>query len=218
MRRTAILALVMVFCVAGAAFAEKKEIDKGTIMIGGLSTLGLLLGNHTIEPEGGDEFKASSTVFALLGYGGYFVMDQLEVGPVLGFGYGKAEVDQDNADTTATMSMWDIGVQAAYIFDLGKNKTYAPFAQLALEYMKGSMEYEVDVGGASSKTTSELSGWSATPRGGVMFFLHQRFALDLSFFIKYISASGSTENGQKVDMDATSMNYGILVGFNGFVN
>lgn len=217
MKRVSILALIMVFCFAGAAMAEKKEIDKGTILVGGVSTLGLLLGSHTIEPEDADEIKANTTAFALLGYGGYFVMDGLEVGPVLGFGYGKVEVDQDAADTTGTMSMWDFGVQAAYLFDMGKSKSYAPFAQLALEYMSGKMEYEVDVAGVSNKTKSELSGWSATPRGGVMFFLHKRFALDLSVFIKYISASGSTENGQKLDMDATSMNYGILLGFNGFI-
>jgi Outer membrane protein beta-barrel domain len=218
MKRVGMIALVFVFCFTAFASAETMEIDKGTIMIGGMSTGGLFFGSHTITPEKGDDIEVDSTAFAVLGYGGYFVMDQLAIGPIVGIGYGKAEVDNQGSDITATLKAWDIGVQGIYIYPLSKKKTWAPFGALALEYMSGEVEYEVEVGNTTNKTTTDMSGWSATPRGGIQFFLHQRISLDLSIFIKYISGSGSVDaGGTSADMDVKSMNYGVLLGLNGFL-
>ena len=218
MKRISVMALILVLGIAGVAFAENMEIDKGTIMISGMSTGGLFLGKHTLAPEQGDDIKADSTAFALIGSGGYFVMDGLAIGPMIGFGYGKVEVDNQGSDVTATLSAWDIGIQGVYIHELSKKKEWAPFGALSLDYMSGKVEYEIEVAGNKNKTKNDMSGWSATPRGGVMFFLHPRFALDLSVFIKYISGSGSTEaGGSSADMDVTSMNYGLMIGLNGFL-
>jgi len=218
MKRVSILALILVLCFAGAVLAEEKKIDRGTILVGGGSSLGLLMGNHTIEPEGSDDIEASTTAFTLMGHGGYFLMDGLALGPILSFSYGQVKVGQEGLDTTGTLSMWEIGAQGVYIFNLGPRKTWAPFGALALEYLSGSMDYEVDSEAVNSDSSSEMSGWSVTPRGGIMFFLHNRIALDLSVYFKYISASGSMDSGEQQDMDVTSMSYGIMLGIDGFLH
>ncbi len=218
MKRVSVLALVFVFCCAGAVLAGEKKIQEGTIMVGGASTFGLMFGKHEIEPDGGDSMEVSTTAFNLAGYGGYFFMDKAEIGPILGINYAKMEMDEDAIESTGKMTIWDIGVQGAYIWDSGKKEDWAPFAMLALEYLSGKLESEYEIGGGGKlKNDAEISGWSITPRGGIMLFLHKRFAVDASIFIKYISASGSTKNGDKADFDLTSTNYGIMIGLDGFI-
>lgn len=220
MKRTVLIAFALILCISGIASAKNSnmEINKGTFLIGGASSSGLLLGDHTLKPEGGDNVDVSSTAFTVMAHGGYFVVNKLAVGPILGIGYGKAEVDQKASDTTSTMSSWDIGIQGTYIYPLKKSDSWAPFGALAIEYLSGNVENEVETAGVKNKTKNDISGWSFTPRGGVMIFMNKRFAIDLSVFVKYISGSGSTETGGvSSDLDVTSMNYGLMIGLNGFL-
>lgn len=219
MRRVVILSLVLILLTAGTSLAEKKQIDEGSIVVGGVSSLALLTGSTKIEPEDGDSMTADTTLVALMGYGGYFLQKGIEVGPILGFGYGKAEVDEDGLKTTNTVNVFDIGIQAGYLYEMSKKDDWLPFGMMSLEYMSGKFESTYEMPPAKEvKNTGEISGYSVMPRGGIMFFLHDRIALDLSVFIKYVSASGSTENGDKQNLDLTSTNYGILIGIDGFLN
>ena len=218
MKRIVVLVLISVFCFAGLAFAQEKDINKGTILVGGSSTLGLLLGNHEIKPKDSDTVKADTTLFNLTAYGGYFLMHGIEVGPIVGFDYASVNVKQTSLKASGTMSLFDIGAQGAYLYDMGKKTAWAPFGMLALEYMSGKVDGKETADPApEQKTKTDFSGWSITPRAGVMIFFHPRFALDLSIFYKYISANGKSKDGVTQKMEITSGNYGIMIGFDGFI-
>ncbi|MBZ0274162.1 hypothetical protein K8I61_19135 [bacterium] len=219
MKRAILIALVLgAFLTSPALAKENMEIDKGTILIGGSSTGGLLFGDHTMKPDKGDDVDISTTMFTVLGYGGYFVKEGIAIGPIVGIAYGSAEVDQKTTDTTVSLTAWEIGVQGIYIYQMKKSDQWAPFGALALEYVNGSAEFETKVGSTKTKTENDMTGWAIAPRGGVMVFLHPRFALDMSVVLRYISGSGSTDSGgADADFDLTSMNYGLMVGLNGFL-
>jgi hypothetical protein len=220
MRYAVTLALICVFICAGAALAaDDKDLNKGTILVGGGSTLGLLLGNHTIKPEEGDSMKVNSTIFDLTGFAGYFAMEGVEIGGIMSINYGTAKAKQGDTKINGTMTMWDIGPQAGYYYNPGKNTSYAPFGMLALEYLSAGMKSDYTLaGGDKVKNDADISGWSVTPRVGLLFFLNKKIAVDASLFVKYISASGSTKDGEKTDIDVTSTNYGLMFGIDGFLN
>jgi hypothetical protein len=124
-----------------------------------------------------------------------------------------------NYNISATIA--DVGPQAAYIFNLGANQPWAPFVQLELGYAGGSLTSATKFHGTKTNQSGQLNGFDLTPRGGAMFFLSKKFALDLSFFVKYINANGDFKTGtganSKQNESLSTVNYGILVGFNGFL-
>lgn len=210
MKRIAVLTFVLVFAIAGAALADKK-IGQGTGYVGVGSGLALnnMYGPHTIQ-------------------GGYFVIDGLEVGGILTLDYGNHtdELTADNNDvTTVTMtdSLFGIGAQLAYFFDV--DNFMAPFVGISIMYAMANTETETEVepdAGGSTTTTNTVSsgGIMVMPKFGLAWFVHDQFAMDTSLYVSYASTSGENEtsNGATVtdEMTGSHIDLGFMFGLNFF--
>jgi outer membrane protein W len=205
MKRIAVLSLVLVFAIAGAAMADKK-IDQGTGYVGVASNMALtnpntfLMGSmNTIE-------------------GGYFVIDGLEVGGILSLMYSNDEnAVTDGATTTTGDTLFGIGAQLKYFFDA--SSFLAPYLGLGLEYASysNSVEVEPDTG---DSTTDEYtsSGIIVTPKFGMAFFVTKNFALDPGLYISYVSLSNemTPDQGDSLESSDANLDVGFTFGLNFF--
>ena len=218
MKRASILILVLLFAFAGTALASEKRIKQGDIVVGGAADFGLAMGSQTITPEEGDDITSSTLGFGLEGWMGYFVIDGLEIGPMLGFGYDKLTQDEAGQtvddDLVTTTTSYDIGAQIGYFLDVGS--VAVPYGMLRFAYAGASMS--VDNGDVES--TSDFTGFLVGPKLGANIFLLNTVALDLGLFLDYRSRTNTFDSGasgaDSIDTDFVNMDYGLALGFNVF--
>ena len=119
---------------------------------------GLALGNP-YAMDVSYEDHSFSPAFNNTVYGGYFVMDGLEVGGILTLNYSKDtfEITPEQGDTvtnTDTTSLFGIGAQIGYFFDTGTFMT--PYVMLGLEYAMYNNEVEVEAAATTTNTMGHV--------------------------------------------------------------
>lgn len=179
--------LVGLVSLIAAPGAMAVELTAGTIMISGDSSFNL--GSTKISYDGGGD--ETITEFGLDVMAGYFIMDNLEVDLIFGFGYDKEKNGSESTTTDFTL-----GGGAHYYFGIGSDVLF-PYAGGYLAYTRSSTEVD-SYYGTSDYT---LSGIEFGVRGGVKYFLNEHFAVDGG--AKLAFGKGTYSNGSDVDFDAT---------------
>lgn len=218
MKRFGILTLIFVFAFAASAFALDKNIKAGNMVFGGAGEFDLAAGSQTITPDQGDDITSSTLGFGLEAWMGYFVIDGLELGPLVGFGYDKLTQDEMGAtaddDLVSTTTSYDIGLQIGYFFDV--HDIVVPYGMLRAAY--GGATTTVDNGVDESDNT--FSGFVVGPKAGIDLFFYKTVALDLGLFFDYRSGTNTFNTGvsgaDDVEVDMVNTDYGLAVGFNVF--
>ncbi len=225
MKRVCVLSFVLLFLLASSAMAADKKIQSGNVVVGGAGNFGFGMGNHTESPEEGDDLTSSTIDIGLETYIGYFVINGLELGPLLGVNYDKMTQNdmpiRDDAgniaredDITTTATTYDLGAQIGYFLEVGS--VAVPFFRVGAAYVGGSRSVDDGENDASTK----LQGFMVGPRLGVDIFFTRAIALELGAFLDYQSVKATYDSGvdgaEEFETDLTDTDYGLAVGFNIF--
>ena len=194
----------------GGGGGAGPTFESGTFMVGGDFSFRLAGGSTDIEPDEGEEQTTDHFYFDLSGLGGYFVIDGLEIGPLVDFGY---QSDEDDAGKTKTTD-WSIAAQIAYFYRVAGRFSIFPMASVG--YVSYKQEFEPDAENAQDQSVDH-SGFAFELRGGAMYGINRHLGVTGALYYRYYTGSGTQDNGQADnDFDITSSEYGIRLGLLGF--
>lgn len=189
MKRTILIATAML-----TFFVIKAQVSQGNMILGGAASFS----TQSITSEFGGSSSSTSKYasFGLYPEFSYFIMDNLAVGPILGFGLGKSSADPDYTSTSTSLTLGVTG--RYYISDF--------FIDGAVSL--GSYETKDDFGGSTTKTKDGLTDFYVG--GGYVFFLSETVGLEPLLLYGW----SKIQDDDNADISTTSSGIGFRIGLN----
>ncbi len=172
-----ICGFVLAMIALTATVAGAQNLLQGDMVVAA-STADLFRLEYREEAPGGnfaDGNTVSSSGFysSLNGYLGYFVTNGFEVGPDVLFEHRRTRTG-DLLDTWTNLTL---GLQVGYFRPTTSN--LVPYARLGTAFVSSTFS------GAGAGGDGGESGFSLTPRAGVLYFLADQIAINLNSYLKY---------------------------------
>lgn len=227
-----LMVAVVVALVSMPAFAAEL-VKAGSMLLGGDANFKFNYNSYTYEGEDWgdadwDPLTNTTMGIGLYGKFGYFVIDSLAVGPILGINYtsfteqqhdeeGKAEA----LDPVTTLG-FDFGPWVGYYFDLGS--AFYPYVSLGF-LLNYSSETNPNVVVPTQTGESETIEVTTTKMlygpafwAGALVNFADGWALDLGLQFKYLfgTETEEPEEGDSYDYSLSNLDIGLFVGINVF--
>jgi hypothetical protein len=193
-----VLVIVATIAMLVAVGAGAQNIQEGDIIIGG-SSADLFNFSHREEAPGGnfDELSISvDTVFIRLNtYAGFFLSDGFEIGPEVILEY-RREKSAALVDSDTDLGL---GAQFGYFHDTGG--PVVPYFRFAGAFISTTFERN---GNDSGET-----GYSITPRAGIIYFLTEEAGINVNAYFNYLRA---VDVDPDLDLEAREIEFGLELG------
>ncbi len=170
-----IITILVLLCSLFSFPANARTLERGTVAIGGSSSLMYI--NQTQSPEG-DEADTDLTVVSVGIDLDFYIVKNLGAGLLLSYQKASADFSEsDGLDASAIL----IGPQVKYNLDLGERTNL--FVTGVVGFQRAKLTETAD---GVEEVYDDVSGgfWSAG--GGAKFFLNERASIDAS--VRYQSA------------------------------
>jgi hypothetical protein len=201
--------------ILGSAATSHAQNTEGAFQLG-LSTALFSYTNTTVTGEAGgveSDTDSSTTSWGIrdsaaaeLGYG---VTDSLVLGGFLQLGGESSSVEPEGEEESESSEFeLLLGPKLDFMFSPGQK--VRPFVGAMAGLLMASAEDE------ASETS--LTGFQLLGRVGLRAFVAPGFSIDPALALSWFTASGEAEFGPTtVDVSASGINVGLLIGFSGWV-
>lgn len=198
--RTNLKSSLIFFILMGISTSVLAQTEKGSILIGGSSSLNFTSLSGKVESGNysGDGSKISS--LELSPGAGYFIFNNLAVGVQFSLSSASEKEIGDKYTESTTMLF-----PFARLY-FGKSNI-KPFVQAA--YGPGWQKWQYN---DNDKERENLTGYELT--GGLAFFLNRNISFDIS--LGYASATAKFTDYRNVDINSTASGTGGNIGFSIF--
>lgn len=164
-------------------FSLTGQIRKGTICIGGTTTIQTGMAGNSYNYDGKLLFDSQQSFFAITPSAGYFVIDNLASGLIASFLYNSQTT---SSDVKIVESSFHIGPYVKYYFETGNIK---PFA-----YIDGGYASKNELSREGDQGQREYSGYRISAGGGASWFINKNFSFDALLLYQRLGLSYLNDN------------------------
>jgi outer membrane protein len=203
-------------------FLGEAQTEKGSWMVGGNASFSAASSNMQVQNAANSGNSSQNLNFNVLLNGGYFVRKQVAVGLLGGYSFFSSSNTSDGSNYSNTSTgrgdIFSLGFFARGYKLIPANKL-AFFCQLEALYQTGRTQSENTSGNGSpfaqsSTINSDLNGYSATLRPGLVYFITPRIGIETTFgALSYTDRTQSTtfSGAEPVKNKSTSLtaNFGL---------
>jgi hypothetical protein len=189
-----IILLILTGCML---FAQAKSIKAGDLMIGGSLNGGIETGTKGSLDSDGNEILGTKFNEFRAGIGleaGYFIVNNLEIGPILNFELTSESYSSDVTDHYDTRTI-GLGLQLGFFLDM--SGMLAGYFKMAGTYNMFSGQSFLN-GNPGTETTE--SGFSIEPEAGLAIFLNGNGAVLIGGFFSYDTMKNKTTENSELNI------------------